>query len=63
LRERFEENVTNYERIQQDKAFCAATIADVIGEDFFDKTMEWLDAEQREVSDERAQEAGKGEAE
>jgi len=55
--------MTNYERIQQDKAFCAATIADVIGEDFFDKTMEWLDMEQREVNDERAQDAGKGEAE
>ena len=45
--------MTNYERIQQDKAFCAATIADVIGEDFFDKTMEWLDTEQRELTDER----------
>lgn len=57
--------MTNYERICADKAFCAATIADVIGEDFFDKTMEWLDMEQREVSAEyeRAQEAGKGEAE
>ena len=48
--------MTNYERICKDKAFWAATIADVIGEDFFDKTMEWLDAEQREVIDERAQE-------
>ena len=48
--------MTNYERICADKAFCAATIASVIGEDFFDRTMEWLDAEQREVSDERAQE-------
>ena len=45
--------MTNYERIQQDKAFCSATIADVIGEDFFDKTMEWLDTEQRELNDER----------
>lgn len=44
--------MTNYERICADKAFCAATIADVIGEDFFDKTMEWLDTEQIEVSDE-----------
>ena len=44
--------MTNYERICADKTFCAATIADVIGEDFFDKTMEWLDEEQREVSDE-----------
>ena len=43
--------MTNYERIQQDKAFCAATIADVIGEDFFDKTMEWLDQEQRELTE------------
>lgn len=48
--------MTNYERICKDKAFCAATIADAIGEDLFDKTMEWLDTEQREVSDERAQE-------
>ena len=48
--------MTNYERICADKAFCAATIASVIGEDFFDRTMEWLDAEQREVNDERAQE-------
>ena len=48
--------MTNYERIQQDKAFCAATIADVIGEDFFDRTMQWLDTEQIEVSGERTQE-------
>ena len=48
--------MTNYERICTDKAFCAATIADVIGEDFFGKTMEWLDTEQSEVIDERAQE-------
>lgn len=47
--------MTNYERICIDKAFCAATIADVIGEDFFDKTMAWLDTEQREVTDEREQ--------
>ena len=52
--------MTNYERICADKAFCAATIADVIGEDFFDKTMEWLDTEQIEVSDERAQEGKYG---
>ena len=44
--------MTNYERICADKAFCAEMIAAVIGEDFFDKTMEWLDEEQREVSDE-----------
>lgn len=48
--------MTNYERICADKAFCAAIIADVIGEDFFDKTMNWLDTEQIEVSEERAQE-------
>ena len=48
--------MTNYERICADKAFCAATIADVIGEDFFDRTMQWLDTEQREVTYERAQE-------
>lgn len=39
------------------KAFCAATIADVIGEDFFDKTMAWLDTEQREVTDEHKEDA------
>jgi len=48
--------MTNYERICADKAFCAATIADVIGEDLFDKTMEWLDAEQSEVIDGQARE-------
>ena len=48
--------MTNYEMIQRDKNFCAATIADVIGEDFFDKTMEWLDKEQVKLSDELAQE-------
>ena len=42
--------MTNYERICVDKAFCAEMIAAVIGEDFFDKTMEWLDTEQIELT-------------
>lgn len=48
--------MTNYERICADKAFCAWVLADV--EEFgSDKAwLQWLDAEQREVSDEREQE-------
>ena len=48
--------MTNYERICQDKAFCAhaicAAIEEETGADFFDGTMEWLDQEQRELTDE-----------
>jgi hypothetical protein len=47
--------MTNYERICKDKAFCARllTFGD---EEEFNEWMKWLDKEQREVSDERAQE-------
>ena len=49
--------MTNYERICADKAFCAHAICDAIeeetGANFFDATMAWLDAEQREVNDEQ----------
>ena len=48
-------NMTNYERICADKAFCAHAICDAIeeetGANFFDATMEWLDVEQRELTD------------
>ena len=45
--------MTNYERICADKAFCAAVIASACGyDDSLDPAMRWLDAEQREVSDE-----------
>ena len=45
--------MTNYERICADKAFCAWLLE---GLESCAEWMEWLDAEQREVSDERAQE-------
>ena len=46
--------MTNYERMQIDKAFCAAVIASACGyDDSLDSAMRWLDAEQREVSDEQ----------
>lgn len=53
--------MTNYERICADKAFCAATIADMLNDagcdcDCYGVVLNWLDTEQREVSDERAQE-------
>ena len=54
--------MTNYERIQQDEAFCAWLLTHG-DEEEFNEWMRWLDTEQREVNDERAQEAGKGEAE
>lgn len=48
--------MTNYERICADKAFCAHAICDAIeeetGANFFDATMEWLDKEQIELTDE-----------
>lgn len=48
--------MTNYQRIQIDKEFCAHAICDAIeeetGANFFDGTMKWLDTEQREVNDE-----------
>ena len=52
--------MTNYERICADKAFLAWLLTNG-DEEEFNEWMKWLDAEQREVSDERAQEAGKGE--
>jgi len=55
--------MTNYERIQQDKAFCASAISNDEEYMTFKDAMEWLDMEQREVIDEREQDAGKGEAE
>ena len=55
--------MTNYERICADKAFCAWLLADADGCGNIIGWMKWLDTEQREVTDERAQEAGKGEAE
>ena len=46
--------MTNYERIQQDKEFCAWVIASSCGyDDLTDVAMRWLDAEQRELTDER----------
>lgn len=48
--------MTNYERICADKAFCAWVIASSCGTNLIDAAMIWLDFEQREVSDERAQE-------
>ena len=49
--------MTNYERIQQDKAFCASVLFRAEeGTYWFDEAIAWLDAEQREVNDERAQE-------
>jgi len=44
--------MTNYERICADKVFCAAVLADVIGEEDIERFMAWLDTEQIEVSDE-----------
>lgn len=45
--------MTNYERIQIDKAFCANVIAESVGCVSDDTIVEWLDAEQRELTDER----------
>jgi hypothetical protein len=53
--------MTNYERICADKAFLAWLLNG--DEQEFNEWMKWLDTEQRGVSDERAQDAGKGEAE
>ena len=55
--------MTNYERICADKAFCASVIAEISNMegcdcDCYGVVMNWLDTEQREVNDERAQEAG-----
>ena len=55
--------MTNYERICADKAFCAWLLASADGCGNVSGWLRWLDTEQREVSDERAREAGKGEVE
>ena len=47
--------MTNYERIQKDKAFCAWLLTNG-DEEEFNEWMKWLDTEQIEVSGERTQE-------
>ena len=50
--------MTNYERIQQDKAFCASVLFRAEeGSYWFEEAMQWLDTEQREVSDEHKEDA------
>ena len=44
--------MTNYERMQIDKEFCAMLLADGHS-NTIDEWTEWLDTEQREVTDER----------
>ena len=44
--------MTNYERMQIDKAFCASVIADVDGCENVVAWEKWLDTEQRELTDE-----------
>ena len=48
--------MTNYERICADKAFCAELLSNTSECYNFSVWMIWLDTDQREVSDERAQE-------
>jgi len=49
--------MTNYERIQKDKAFCASVLFRAEeGSYWFEEAMQWLDTEQIEVSGERTQE-------
>ena len=45
--------MTNYERICADKAFCAWLLYDVSPDGDLQEWTEWLDAEQRELTDER----------
>ena len=45
--------MTNYERICADKAFCAWLLYDESTDGDLQEWTEWLDAEQREVNDER----------
>ena len=45
--------MTNYERIQQDKAFCAWLLSEESVGGTHEQWMEWLDAEQRELTDDR----------
>ena len=53
--------MTNYERIQIDKEFCASCIScafhstDYEDDDYDPNIMAWMDTEQREVTDEREQ--------
>ena len=49
--------MTNYERICADKAFCAWLIADYAG-CTLEAATEWLDTEQRELTDEREHKEG-----
>lgn len=48
--------MTNYERICADKVFCAWLVMSVLEDVTIEEAEAWLDMEQREVSDERAQE-------
>ena len=54
--------MTNYERIQQDKAFCAWLLASAAerGSLCEYEWLKWLSKEQIEVSDERTQEVNHG---
>ena len=45
--------MTNYERIQQDKAFCAWLLSEESVGGTHEQWMKWLDTEQRELTDER----------
>ena len=42
--------MTNYERIQQDKDFCASVIASDEEYTTVDRVMKWLDEEETEVT-------------
>ena len=44
--------MTNYERICADKAFCAYVVMGMRVDTTFDEAMEWIDTEQRELTDE-----------
>ena len=50
--------MTNYERICADKAFCAYVVMGTLEDATFEEAMQWLDKEQREVSDEREHKEG-----
>ena len=46
--------MTNYERIQHDKAFCAWVVMEARGDFTFEEAIEWLDERNlRELTDER----------
>ena len=44
--------MTNYERIQQDKTFCAEMFAYFTGCENVSAWIKWLDREQRELTEE-----------